>query len=258
MTVVADADGFQRALQALTDPELRVLWLRQRLAARPAGSAARMLDELARRNEAGDPRARDVLTTLAMLFAREPGRQLVDELRACAEQEHLLSLGRIVRKGPAEPPPGSVSVSDAVPDYGTGRELTLGERRALARRPMRRNFDRLLADPHPMVTRLLLANPKLTEDDVMRIVTRRPANLAALLEVACKERWMVRPRVRLGLILNPATPHHIAAPLVVLCNRRELREVVISTELDGTLRTIARELLERRPPAEAGQHHTLQ
>lgn len=135
-----------------------------------------------------------------------------------------------------------------VPDYGAGRELTLGERRSLARRPNRRSFDKLLSDPHPFVIRLLLQNPKLTEDDVVRLAARRPARLEVLREISQSLRWLSRSRVRLTVVLNPGTPPEIAIPLLPVCKRTELREVVKATESSLVLRATALELLERRPP----------
>jgi hypothetical protein len=135
-----------------------------------------------------------------------------------------------------------------VPDYGTGRELTVGERRSLARRPSRRSFEMLLRDPHPLVIRQLLYNPKLTEDDVVRLVAHRPARAETLLEIARLPRWLSRPRVRLAMLLNPGTPQHIAVPLLGVCTRGELREVVSSADTAVLLRATAAELLVRRPP----------
>ena len=137
-----------------------------------------------------------------------------------------------------------------IPDYGTGRELTLGERRALARRPKRELFEKLLLDPHPMVMRNLLINPKLTEDDVVRLATKRPARVEVLRELVQLPRWLKRSRVRQALILNPGTPLDITLPLLSVSIRAELLEVIRSTRCPAVVRVTAQELLDRRPPME--------
>jgi hypothetical protein len=135
-----------------------------------------------------------------------------------------------------------------VPDYGRGRPLTLGERKSIARRPPPHLLPKVLADPHPDVIRNLLAASRLTEDDVVRLATKRPNKPEVLLEVARHPRWCQRPRVRLALVLNPMTPNEIAIAMIALLRRNELKSVVDATALHPAVRAAARERLARRPP----------
>jgi hypothetical protein len=124
----------------------------------------------------------------------------------------------------------------------------VGERRSLARSPNRRVLEKLLRDPHPLVLRQLLGNPRLTEDDVMRLAARRPLHAAIIETLAESPRWLRRPRVRLSLLLNPGTPESVSMPLLAVCTRPELLEVLHGTDTPLALRGSARELLERSPP----------
>jgi hypothetical protein len=132
-----------------------------------------------------------------------------------------------------------------------GREHTLGERRSLARRPDRRAFDTLIGDPHPMVIRLLLDNPKMTEDDVVRLATRRPARADLSREIARSPRWVRRARIRMAILLNPGSPPEVSMVRLGLCTRGELRDVIEDTLGPVALRATAVELLDRRPPMAA-------
>ena len=245
---MSDVQRLKRLLLSLTDVELRAGWLAERIEAWPLAYAARLLDELCDQSERSDPEAREALLTVSMHFARLGDAERVDELREQAQSSHLLGLARLLRRAPPSVMVDRPATELPVPDYGTGRELTLGERRALARRPNRRAFDKLLRDPHPMVIRQLLQNPKLTEDDVVRLIARRPARQEVIREVAQSLRWLSRSRVRLTIILNPGAPPEIAMPLLPVCKRTELKEVVQATEASMVLRGTALELLERRPP----------
>jgi hypothetical protein len=131
-----------------------------------------------------------------------------------------------------------------VPDYGAGRPLTLGERRALAVRPSRRVIARALFDPHPMVALRLLGNPKVTEADVLRIASRRPSPPAVLAEVARHTRWRGRERVAAALAHNPGTPHVHALSLLPGMPRVLVREVADDGRTPPELREAARVLLE--------------
>jgi hypothetical protein len=242
-----DVAGLLRVVLSLPDVELRVAWFRELLSRTPCDRAAALLDALCEDSERLDPSAREAVLALAALFAGLGKCELLERLREEAAGRKLLSLDRMLRRTPHaaveqrqhEPP---------VPDYGTGRELTVGERRSLARRPSRRSFEKLLRDPHPLVIQQLLQNPKLTEDDVIRLVAHRPARAETLTEIARLPRWLSRPRVRLAMLLNPGTPEHIAVPLLVACTRGELREVFQSGDTPVLLRATAGELLVRRPP----------
>jgi hypothetical protein len=245
---VRDVRRLKRLLLSFADTGVRVGWLAEQLELWPVASAARLLDELCDESERSDPEAREALLALSLYLVSRGPSACVDRLREEAETRHLLGLARLLRRGPPPVMVDRPATELPVPDYGAGRELTLGERRSLARRPSRRSFEKLLADPHPLVIRLLLQNPKLTEDDVVRLVARRPARQAVMAEVAQSLRWLCHGRVRLTLVLNPGSPPEIAMPLLPICKRTELKEVVRATETSIVLRATALELLERRPP----------
>jgi hypothetical protein len=172
----------------------------------------------------------------------------LDRLGRLAAELGLPSLGRLLRRAPALEHDEPVL---RTPDYGAGRELSLGERKALARKPSRAAFDKLLRDPHPLVIGQLLSNPRLTEDDIVRVAARRPGNPAAQRAIS-HTAWLCRPRVRMALIHNPSTPSAITIPLLAACTRPELCEVRSSGECSPSVREIADELIGLRllPPAE--------
>jgi hypothetical protein len=235
-----------RSLLSLPELDLRRAWLMDHLQQMPYQDAARLLDALCKSAERGEPAAREALIPWVVGLVRVVESTWVARLRRVSADESLLSLHRLIQQTTH-----TLSMFESnppVPDYGRGRELTVGERRSLARRPNRRAFDRLLSDPHPLVVRTLLHNPRLTEDDVVRLVVRRPVQSAVIDELAQCPDWLIRPRVRMTLLHNPGTPSGIALPLLALCKRNELVEVLDNPALSGALRTTARELLDRRPP----------
>jgi hypothetical protein len=243
-----NGERVKRVLLSLSDAAYRLAWLRSEIERSALEDVAVLLDGLSEQSERSDPQAREAMLTVAMLFAALGECELTQRLREQAAGQHLLSLDRLLRAAPTAEEP--VVCEPRVPDYGFGRELTLGERRSLARRPNRRHLEKLLADPHPMVVRQLLHNPKLTEEDVVRLAARRPARIVALREIAASPRWLCRPRVRLSIVLNPGSPPTMSMPLLGLCTRAELVSIIESGAVPLALRATARELLERRPPLE--------
>lgn len=248
MARVLDARRLKRVILSLPDAELRREWLESELATWPTAIAAHVLNDLLEESEAAEPDAREALLTVALLFVGRGDSPLAEQMRREASEQRLFSLARLLRKAPRNSVPPVAEQPAVPPDYGAGRELTLGERRSLARRPNRRVFDKLLADPHPLVIRQLLKNPKMIENDAIRLAARRPARASILKELARSAQWMKRSRVRMAILLNPGSPPEISLPLLGLCNRTELREVMESADAPLLLRATARELFDRRPP----------
>jgi hypothetical protein len=250
-----DALRLRKVLLSLPDVTLRVGWLRAHLGELGDLQAAELLASWCDDGERADPGAREALLIVAMLLAASGESPFVERLRHLAEERRLLSLARLLRRGTDGS--GSRSHSEPpVPDYGAGRELTVGERRSMARSPNRRVLEKLLRDPHPLVLKQLLGNPRLTEDDVVRLAARRPLPATVAPALAESPRWLRRPRVRLTLLLNPGTPEPISMPLLAVCSRCELLEVIHGVDAPLALRGSAQELLDRIPPLHGPTHGT--
>lgn len=246
-----EADALIRAARSILPPELRVAYVKALLRRRELGRTAACLDVVCARAEQAEPAAREVLVALVDALQDPALTDVVQRLREEAAGVPHVALERLVRHpAPARRPRDVPDPDeDRVPDDGRGRPLTLGERKSLARRPDRAWTDRLLRDPHPDVIRQLLANPKVTEDDVLSLAARRPCRPDVLHQIAQSTRWARRPRVRMALVLNPDTPLEIAVRLVGLLVRQELRLVASSPTVAPALRALCRERLERRPPS---------
>ncbi len=243
------AAKWMRVLASLAT-ELRVPYLRAELSSASLDRGAAALERICAQAEQGQPDAREALVSFVDLLAQPDFEPQTRQLRELARQTPWLALGRLLRRPLRPSAMALMRAADEgrVPDYGVGRTLTLGERKALARRPTRQVLEKLFADPDPAVIRLLLGNPKVIEDDVVRLAARRPNRPDVLAEIAKSPRWAHRPRVRMALVLNPSSPAEIAVPLVGLLMRSELRIVLSSTEIAPIVRSAARDLLARRPP----------
>ena len=134
----------------------------------------------------------------------------------------------------------------------TGRPLTLGERKSLARTHDREQILLLVRDPHPAVIAILLDNPHVTEADIVRIACARPAVPASLARLAAHPRWSVRHAVKRALVLNPSTPLADAIRIATTLRSQELRELAADASLPEPLRLHAAEVHAaalRRPQA---------
>jgi hypothetical protein len=251
----ARANALVRVTLSLGDGDLRARYVASVAQTTPIGELAPMLDVICERAEQAEAAAREALIAIVdALNAGGMGDQL-QSLREEAAGESLHALERLIRVPPRSRPPSGAPPRDprvAHENQPRGRTVPLGERKSLARRPDRDTLQRMLRDPHPDVIRRCMTNPRLVEDDVVRLAARRPGNADALAEIA-RSRWVRRPRVRMALVMNPATPVEVVTRLVGLLLRPDLAMAAHSPGVAAPVRALCLELLVRRPPVEEAE-----
>ncbi len=124
--------------------------------------------------------------------------------------------------------------------------ITLGERRSLAKLNNKDTIDRLLSDPDPVVIGNLLSNPRVTETEVVRIVSKRPNSAEILKLVATHGKWSKRYPVIKAIVLNPYTPPRIATGLLVFLLAQDLRLVAEDRTLHPKVKMCAHHLLKEK------------
>ncbi|RLB61958.1 MAG: hypothetical protein DRI90_10180 [Deltaproteobacteria bacterium] len=246
---MSHAQRWLATIPSLTGHKLKVAYARVALYDDSLSELTTNLNEVCQLAEQASGVARDVLSAFVPLLIDTAHLQRVQSLRATALASALPAAGRLLRCSSTE---GHLldlpsSGGDAyVIKRADGRPVSLGERRALARRPSRASLDKLMNDPHPMVVRILLANPRITEEDVVLVAARRPAIPEVTVEIA--KAWSHHGRVRLTIVLNPGSPPAVSVPLLGLLVRSELAETMSAADLPTTVRATARDLHELRPP----------
>ena len=222
---------------------MRVGLVCERIEQMPDDEAVRFLGEAFGRASAGDADAQLVFLAVgwALFDPRiAPRRPQLGSAARSAELHHVADFVT---------PPVDEEASERtrrIPDFGRGRPLTLGERKSLARTSDRNLIQRVVRDPHPDVVRILLGNPTLTEEDVVRICAARPNDPEVLQTVYLHRRWVVRYRPRNAILRNPDTPLDTALLLVPLLRKPELKEAATSSELAPVVRLGCRRVLELR------------
>jgi hypothetical protein len=86
----------------------------------------------------------------------------------------------------------------------------------------------------------VLTNPRVTEQDAVRLAARRPTTQEAQRVVFRADRFASRYAVRRALVLNPHTPTDLGAQLVSLLTEPDLRMVERDAQLPEPVRAAAR------------------
>jgi hypothetical protein len=243
---VTEAQRFIRKLAALPEAPMRVALWREAFAGAPPERlfeiVAGVLDAIATTRE---PSAEVVY--FALVEYLEATRGQPDEgRRGLYEAAHAAGNLEVMRLLFSRPAAKVIESEPPAPVLKFDREVTLGERRSLARSLDRNVLDRLLADADLGVLRNLLANPRLIEADVLRIASRRPTTAAALTLLFRHPKWGRRRAVQKALAFNPYTPSDIAVALVALLEPADWRSLSTDGLVHASVRERSRVLLDQR------------
>lgn len=235
----SDFQRLARRLRSLVDVQLRVGACRQTLGQLDGVQLDQLVTEALAAVTQGQTEGQDVLAALAHAIESSEwdGLRALAGLSARGRGESLVAAYLTPH---VEPPPEGAPM--AVPDFGAGRPLTLGERKSVARGRDPNVIARVLRDPDPHVVAILLGNPAVVEAQVVRLAATRPINPAVLREVFRSLRWSTQQAVRSALVQNPWCPLEVAVRLVPLLTSSERRSVARSGELPGQVRHMAESL----------------
>ena len=131
-------------------------------------------------------------------------------------------------------------------------DMSCGEKIGLARIAGRGLIGSLCAESSPMVIRALLQNPRLREEDVLRVASRASAPAAVLLALTQSRRFAMRREVQKAVARHPSTPVPVALRLIRSIPPRDLRELLCSTRMPTLVRLAAERLLAGQAVPEPG------
>jgi hypothetical protein len=126
------------------------------------------------------------------------------------------------------------------------REMPLGVRKELARRPDFKLIDRIARDQDHRVIRNLLNNSRLTEHDVVRIAATRPTSAKVLEAINDHPKWTHRRRVKKAIVLNPHTPPALAMRLLAFMKFQDLEQIEDALEIDALIREEAGRIMRKK------------
>ena len=87
-------------------------------------------------------------------------------------------------------------------------------------------------------------NPALTESDVLKLCSRRPAAADVQREVFSNKKWYARYHVKKALICNPYTPTDLGLKILHFLLAQDVLFVAQSLDLHPALREMAVQMLQ--------------
>jgi hypothetical protein len=125
-------------------------------------------------------------------------------------------------------------------------QLPLGQKIALARRAASRVAGALLAEGHPQVLAVVLDNPKLTEAQVLKVLSRAKLPAGIIAAISHHRKWSYTYNVRLALVRHPASTLSTILSYLPELTVSDLRDLASPGIVSENLRKYLRAEIQRR------------
>lgn len=104
----------------------------------------------------------------------------------------------------------------------------------------------LLKDSNKLVSSTVLKNPRITEDEVVRVVNSRSVSDDLIRQVANNKEWLKKYAVKLGMVNNPKTPLTVALRLLNQLNEKDAQHIAKSKNVSSALAAAARKAVMQK------------
>jgi hypothetical protein len=136
--------------------------------------------------------------------------------------------------------------SDAHSLFAKIQKMTVAEKVRFAIKGGREARALLIKDPNKLVSRNVLANPKITEQEIELIAQSKNVSEEVLRAIACNKSWVRNYAVMLSLVNNPRTPIGITMGFVKNLKTRDLGIISKNRNIPEGLRNTASKMLRLR------------
>jgi len=136
--------------------------------------------------------------------------------------------------------------SDRFNVYQALCSMTAGEKIKLAHTGDRSVRNLLIKDKNRVVALSVLKNPKLTEQEVVMIVSSTSVSEDIIREVANSRQWMKSYNVKTAMAFNPHTPLSFSLKIIDYLRERELKQLAKNKGVPGALANAAKRKLKLR------------
>lgn len=98
----------------------------------------------------------------------------------------------------------------------------------------------LAREPIAVITKTLLKNPRITESEILEIVSNPTIDQEIFRLISLEKKWMKNYSVKLTMVNNPKTPTHIGIQLVGHLRKDDVKALLRNKNLPGIISYAAR------------------
>ena len=141
----------------------------------------------------------------------------------------------------AEEAPGEPQIPKSL--YAEIKSMSVPQRVKLAMKGNREARNILLRDTNKMIQRMVLLNPRISEDEVLMVAKDRNAETDLLRQIGDNRDWTSHYGIRAALVENARTPLAISLRLLKTLQDREIRTLAKSKNVASAVSGQARRML---------------
>ncbi|MBI5238732.1 MAG: hypothetical protein HY887_09995 [Deltaproteobacteria bacterium] len=104
----------------------------------------------------------------------------------------------------------------------------------------------LVNDTNKVVSSAVLKNPRITEDEVMRVITSKGTSDDMLRQVGRHKEWVKNYNIKLNMVLNPKTPLPISLKFLDHLYEKDLMSIAKGKNVPSVLASAARRKVEAK------------
>jgi len=134
--------------------------------------------------------------------------------------------------------------------YVRVKTMAVGQKIKLALKGGREARNILMRDSNKVIRRLVLRNPRISEDEIAIIARNRSEDSEFLDFISKRKEWVKNYQIRLALVTNPKTPPPLALRLVNTLLDRNLRQIAKSKNVPMLVCSAAKRILFKRQRGE--------
>jgi hypothetical protein len=130
--------------------------------------------------------------------------------------------------------------------YKKVQRMNVSERIKLALLGNKEARDILLKDSNKLISSTVLKNPRITEDEVVKVVNSRSISDDILRQVANNKEWLKKYPVKLGMVNNPKTPLAVAMRLINQLHEKDIQHIAKSKNVSSALSAAAKKMVMQK------------
>jgi len=130
--------------------------------------------------------------------------------------------------------------------YQVIKDMSMGQKIKLALSGNKSSRGLLIRDSNKMISIAVLKNPRITEDEVLKVANTKGTPEDLLRLIARNKEWIKSYTIKMGVISNPKTPLAISIKLMDSLYENDLQKIAKSKNIPSALASNARRKLEAK------------
>lgn len=124
--------------------------------------------------------------------------------------------------------------------------MSMGQKVKLALSGNKSAREVLIKDSNKMISVAVLKNPRITEDEIVRLTASKSTPEDLLRQVAKNKEWVKNYNVKLGIVSNPKTPLAISVKMLDNMYDKDLANIARSKNIPSVLASTARRKMDAK------------